>query len=264
LGADTDLDQFTEIVEFVNGIDLENDNALLSSVTSIGLEINDVQDAMESADASLATDLAEAETSLNTQLNNEVDSLETAYTTADTSIVTYLDAEVSSLESADSSLELVLAAARTSIDAAISSEIERATEAEDSLEGYVSTEVSYILDNTDLTKTDSFAEVVTNVNDALDTVNNNALSFVEDNRPSMYGFAQTPNGTNTDFTASVLGGTEIIFLNGLMQLVGEDYTVSTSISGITVSFTNAPAMTDRLNVYGVAAGTSMGTAPTIG
>ena len=35
-GSTVDLDQFAEIVDFVNGIDLENDNALLSAVTSIG------------------------------------------------------------------------------------------------------------------------------------------------------------------------------------------------------------------------------------
>ena len=39
-GSTVDLDQFAEIVSFVNGIDLANDNAMLSAVTSIGLEIN--------------------------------------------------------------------------------------------------------------------------------------------------------------------------------------------------------------------------------
>ena len=57
---DVDLDQFAEIVDFVNNIDLENDNALLSAVTSIGENITAEESRAMSVEDSLlnyATDI---------------------------------------------------------------------------------------------------------------------------------------------------------------------------------------------------------------
>lgn len=54
------------------------------------------------------------------------------------------------------------------------------------------------------------------------------------------------NGTNTDFTLSAtpIAGTVEVFLNGLLQEVSDDYT----ISGTTVSFISAPVSGDKVKV----------------
>ena len=69
--------------------------------------------------------------------------------------------------------------------------------------------------------------------------------------------AGTPGvGKSTVFDADVISGTHIVFLNGLMQTIGSDYTATNaSNGGITVTFNNAPASTDTLRIYGVPAGT---------
>jgi hypothetical protein len=226
-GADVDLDQFVEIVDFVNGIDLENDNALLSAVTSIGSDITAETSSRVSGDASLASDLSTEVSDRGVAIDNEA------------------------------SIRL---AADQSLAADLSAEISRAQDAEASLETALSTEVSYLIANTDLTAIDSFAEVsdaVTSVETSVNNLSINTESYVENNRPSMIGFNEAPDGTNATFTANVFQGTEIVFLNGLMQLASEDYTVSYTSPGkgmpvvASVTFTSAPASTDKINVYGV-------------
>lgn len=122
---------------------------------------------------------------------------------------------------------------------------------------------------------------ITIVDAAIQSTRNDLSQFTEDSRPSMQEFNESPeeieSGEFDDlgnpirvlrdtFTSSVLDGTEIVFLNGLMQIGGVDYEIAvappgpglptdtiTAIGnlGITIRFTNAPATTDRINIYGV-------------
>jgi hypothetical protein len=61
----------------------------------------------------------------------------------------------------------------------------------------------------------------------------------------------TPNGdgTNDEFTlaSAVRTGSEAIYLNGLLQVVGDDYT----IAGTTLTFVAAPEAGDKVAVYGM-------------
>ena len=85
----------------------------------------------------------------------------------------------------------------------------------------------------------------------------NTGDYVVANRPTMVGFNESPDGTITNFTAAVEPGTEIVFLNGMMQKVGDDYTVSIAYSEMNpldIIFTSAPSSTDKVDVYGVPAG----------
>ena len=78
----------------------------------------------------------------------------------------------------------------------------------------------------------------------------------------MIGFNEAPDGELTLFSADVEAGTHIVFLNGLMQLEGEDFFVNPGVdTALSIQFNSAPAATDRLNVYGVVTGTTMGDAP---
>ena len=155
--------------------------------------------------------------------------------------------------------------------AEISSEISRAEAAEASIAEELSTEVSYLIANTDLGSIDSFAEIVSDLSSeveraesaevSIDTAVNNLSTNTEDyvvaNRPSMNGFYGAPDGVTTVFDADVISGTHIVFLNGLMQTIGSDYTATNaSNGGITVTFNNAPVSTDTLRIYGVPSGTS--------
>jgi hypothetical protein len=70
--------------------------------------------------------------------------------------------------------------------------------------------------------------------------------------PSSFVVRETPtgtiNGSNTTFTLAntPLSGTEVVFLNGILQDAGagNDYT----ISGGTITFLTAPATGDKIRV----------------
>lgn len=133
---------------------------------------------------------------------------------------------------------------------------------------------------------------ITIVDATIQNTRNDLSQYTENSRPSMMGFNESPeeiesgefddNGDpirvlRDTFTSSVLRETEIVFLNGLLQVGGVDYEIiepepeppfpgdtpldrrlpsSSPITangnlGITIRFTNAPATTDRINIYGV-------------
>jgi hypothetical protein len=272
-GSDVDLDQFAEIVSFVNGIDLENDNALLSAVTSIGTAISGEEDARESADGSLAsainkeaTDRATADTSLatalgstelflngkiNTETENRVSangSLEIVIATNRTDANTAISDEESARVAADELLQENLDSAvsdlrdeDTALAGLIEAERDRALEAEESLEEALAAEVANLLANTDLTAIDSFQEVVNELEDITNDFENTYFKKVV--------VSGLVNGTNKDFTlaAAVRTNSEAIYYNGLLQEAGVDYT----LSGTAVQFTYFPAAGGKVTAYGV-------------
>jgi len=177
-----------------------------------------------------------------------------------------------------------------SLGTALSAEVARAIEAEEGLDS----KIVDIISNTDFTKIDSFSEVVSDIDAAMVIITDNAASYVVSNRPTMMEFKDTPDGTRTTFNSSIVQGTHIVFLNGLMQFEGRDYDVAaggdqqdggdeitklinntpfTAIPykkagaidwfakkderSLTVEFYSAPLSGDVLNVYGVQVGHSM-------
>jgi hypothetical protein len=74
--------------------------------------------------------------------------------------------------------------------------------------------------------------------------------------------AQAPNGTATvfSFVNAVKIDSEQVYLNGLLQVEGVDYTTSISGNRVTgITFGTAPALIDSVTFYGV-----YGTFSTIG
>ena len=131
-----------------------------------------------------------------------------------------------------------------------------------SLEVALSTEVSYLIANTDLGSIDSFAEVVADLSSEVSRAieaENQLVYEIYVNRPRLFVFIQSPDGTNDTFTANVDQQSSIVFLNGLMLTKNEDYTISDISNGkgggtiAEVVFTSAPAATDKINIYGVEA-----------
>jgi hypothetical protein len=167
-------------------------------------------------------------------------------------------------------IESTLTVNGVDVMAEISSEISRAEAAEASIAEELSTEVSYLIANTDLGSIDSFAEIVSelsgeivraesaegSIDTAVNNLSTNTENYVMANRPSMYGFKQDPDGAVSAFTCNVEIETQIVFLNGIMQLEDQDYTIA-SVAGAKgaidteVTFASAPAATDRINIYGV-------------
>jgi hypothetical protein len=141
----------------------------------------------------------------------------------------------------DAANKLYVDSADQSLTTALSSEISRAEAAEDSLEVALSSEVSYLLANTDLTSIDSFAEV------------SDALAAQVSDFTAIYfkkaTFTGLINGTNDQFTlsSSVRGGSETVYLNGLLQEAGVDYTVA----GDVITFTSVPHTGDKVVIYAV-------------
>jgi len=288
-GSTVDLDQFAEIVSFVNGIDLENDNALLSAVTSIGTAIGNEESSRVSKDNSLESVIATNRTDANTAMSTEISNRQSADTslfvqlndkinaeisdrTADVDaeqaraegaegmLNSKINTEITNRENADTSLATALATAKTSINTVISqevadreqaidalildlnAEISRAESAEGSLATELSSEVAYLLSNTDLNAIDSFSEVVTGLNSIENKITNEYFKKV--------GVSGLVNGTNKNFTlgATVKSGSEAIYYNGLLQEMGEDYTIS---GGVNVQFTYTPAIGGKVTAYGV-------------
>jgi hypothetical protein len=121
---------------------------------------------------------------------------------------------------------------------AIDAEIARATFAESSLEAALSTEVAYLISNTDLTAIDSFQEV----SDKLATLTETYMKKV-----SVSGMV---NGTNKVFTfAGILNGSDAVYYNGLLQEAGVDYTMG--VMGDSIEFTDAPKAGSKVVIYGV-------------
>ena len=129
----------------------------------------------------------------------------------------------------------------TNVMDAISSEISRAESAEDSLEVALSTDVSYLIANTDLTSIDSFAEISTEVSTVVSDFE--AIYFKK------VAFTGAINGINAGFTltTSVRVSSETVYLNGLLQEAGVEYTVA----GDVITFASAPQTGDKVVIYGV-------------
>mgnify|MGYP001363269616 CR=1 FL=1 len=97
-GSSVDLDQFKEVVDFVEAIDLENDNALLAAVNSINTAITDEVNARTAADTAVRTDMTDAILSAKTDVELQVSDEITARQSAITSFEARHDGEMTAVE----------------------------------------------------------------------------------------------------------------------------------------------------------------------
>ena len=272
-GSTVDLDQFSEIVSFVNGIDLENDNALLSAVTSIGLDINN----LESADMDLSNDIQSVETFISSEvvdLTAYIDSQDLSIESALSSdIENAVNAEAALRISADASIDTAIASVDSAVTASVASiegsiseisteisdiydELTLAIEneatlreaADASLEVVLSTEVSYLIANTDLGSIDSFAEVVADLSSEVLRAESVEASLLHTYYQKLTLIGDV-DGTNAQFSFNnlIMPDSESIYLNGLLMTVGDDYTTN----GTSVTFNNAPQVGDKVKGYAV-------------
>ena len=174
-GSDVDLDQFKEVVDFINSIDLENDDALMSVVinieNSISQEVTDresadlvLEDTISSLDQTLSSNISILTDSLNTEISDRISAIE------------IVENEISDLsDSLDSSVMII----NDSINGVIldlDTEVTRATTAEGVLQTNIDTEkarIDAILQGSDV-NLDQFMEVVDFVN-SIDLENDDAL-----------------------------------------------------------------------------------------
>jgi hypothetical protein len=233
LASDADKDSFAEIVALINSVDTENDTAFAAYVLS--------------NDAALSTEVARAESAEDDLQTNIVDLRD--------------------------ELNHNVKAAVGELDKKLFEEAELRAAGDAELDG----KIADIISNTDITSMDSFSEVSAEIDaqvSGLEAADAELSAEISDSRetlegyvinlghalysgitsaiPRMAGFDETPNGVNTTFTHYVYTG-NIVFLNGLMQLEGVDYTITSANynSEGTVTFTSAPAATDKINIYGV-------------
>jgi len=174
---------------------------------------------------------------LNDKINNETSS---RIADVDAEESRSVSAEASLNEKVDIQSDWINGIIET-FDNMIGNEISRATGAEASLETALSTEVAYLLSNTDLTAIDSFAEVSTEIANITNDFNNTYFKKV-----SVSGLV---DGSNKNFTlgATVRFDSEAIYLNGVLQEKGEDYNIT---GGVNVVFTFTPSK-GKVTAYGV-------------
>ena len=121
-----DKDSFKEIVDFVNAVDLTNDNALAAAVASLATADSDESAARVAADSSLTTRLAaeegaraDADASIDVvmaAMQADIDQNELDSDNAEASLQTRLAAEESARAAGDASIDVVMAAMQADID----------------------------------------------------------------------------------------------------------------------------------------------------
>ena len=198
-----------------------------SIVTYLDAEVSTEESVRAAGDLSLTTRVSTEEstrTSADTSLTTRVSTEESTRTSADASIVTYLDAEVSTEQS-------------------------RAESAEDSLESVISTEVSTLNDTID-------SEIST---EASSRLSGDASLEFEISRINAADFGKLTttvlvDGSNKDFTLSgtFVADTEFVYLNGLLQSQGDDYTLGADPLGNTneIKFIVAPELGSTVKFAG--------------
>jgi hypothetical protein len=174
-GSDVNLDQFMEVVDFVNSIDLENDEALMNAIigveNSIDDEISDreaadlaIQDTISSLESTLSSNISTLTTSIDTEISDRISAIES------------IEDEISDLTD---SLDATILTINDSINGVISdldAEVVRATAAETTLQANIDTEkgrIDAILLGSDV-NLDQFVEIVDFVN-SIDLTNDDAL-----------------------------------------------------------------------------------------
>jgi hypothetical protein len=216
--SEADKDSFAEIVTLINSVDTENDQAFAAYVLK-----------NEEAVATEIANRVAGDSSLETALNNEVVKLK--------------------------------------------EELAKESEARQNVDKELDGKIANIISNTDITSMDSFSEVSAEImsvlaktDEAIQVEGNtrgNADTVLYDNDwllkegvdasvPYMAGFNELPDGVAVDFTTDIYIN-EIVFLNGLMQLKGVDYTFGFEKESGTgkVTFTSAPSASDMINIYGI-------------
>ena len=214
-GSTVDLDQFAEVVSFVQSIDMSNDDSLLNVVTNINSTIDaetaariadvDAEEARAiAAEGVLSSDLADLQSYVDTTVDSAIATLTSDLSDETSARIADVDAE----ETRAIAAELALSA---TFSTALSAETFRATAAEIQLSNDLSDETSYRLDadtllqsNIDVEKgridaillasdadKDSFAEIVTLIN-SVDTTNDTAFaSYVLSNNASLSSLSAT-------------------------------------------------------------------------
>ena len=118
LASDADKDSFAAIVNLINDVDTENDQAFAAHVLDINAQMSTELEARESGDTSVAADLTAYETSNDAALAAEIN----ARTSADNSLEVYVDDKDASIntrvDAADLSVTTEMSANKVASEAA--------------------------------------------------------------------------------------------------------------------------------------------------
>ncbi len=148
-GADVNLNQFREVVAFVETIDLANDQSLLAAISNINLSISAEEAARIAADDELSADLATLQSYVDNTVNDaiaqltaDLDAEEARALLAEDEISSNLTAEIAARIAGDATLSAALTAETAARIADVDAEESRATAAETKLTTDLATEVS--------------------------------------------------------------------------------------------------------------------------
>ena len=270
-GSTVDLDQFKEIVDFVEAIDLENDNELLAAISNINTSIADNVAQLENADSAILDELSAHKiandadfAAVNNNLQVETDAriaaintlsdsfdaykdqTDTEFLDVNTAIGTEADARIAGDAALQAQIDSDVAALTAKIDADIAAEQAARIAGDEDL----NEKVEDIISNTDVTKVDSFQEAIDKVNEIgaknFDSIYSKKVGVTFDAATGV-----------VSLSSAVKPESMMLYINGLLVENGSDYTeevrVDGMVSGATLSgdaldLANAGA---KLMSYGV-------------
>ena len=243
------LDSLSEIVAAFQSADSDLNKAITDVLGTHTSELAALSGSLvadiAAADVAVIEAFKEGDKALAEQLASEVITLDVA-----------ISAEAKTREDADAAINESIAKLNAgtneqfaSLDQKIEEEINRAGEAEAALDG----KISDIISNTDLTALDSFSEVEAGVNAGFAELKTMILDVVQNSIERNFG-AIAADGTQVLFAGYTTEYPKV-FVNGILQEEGVDYTKASGIDGkgnpfSDITFTIAPVAGARVVVTG--------------
>ena len=263
-GSTVDLDQFSEVVAFVQTIDLENDASLLGAVTSIetkhDAEVSAEISSRESADDSVEQKMGEY---VDSSMKKEQADRSEADNSLEELIASEIKTEIEAREKLDEQLNQEVARARNEdekhdveideLEQKIDEEVARARNEDEKHDE----EINAI--NVSISAEASTRELIdeaikAGVNAALVEIKGMIINTAQQSAFRLL-LASEGDGVETTFNATMFGN-GAVYLNGLLQREDEGYSYGSTTIGskgqisVDIIFNEAPGLGSQITIYG--------------
>jgi len=243
--AGATVDSFKEIVDLINSVDVENDGDLATHVLNNNAEFALIGATLANLDAKIDSEIKTVTAALNAEIaDTNAEFILVGVTLAD--LQAQIDSNDSDIAALNTSLTSEVALIGATMDD-LQAQID-ANDAELVLVGVTLADLQSQIDAND----SDIASIVSQVN-----------TIMEEAADSIYAVevavTGAVDGSNDVFAIdAVREGSERVYLNGLLQHEGDDYTVTAAAGEVSsITFVSAPGASDRLVIFGLKSSVSI-------